>query len=191
MFRTKIFSRNGVEAYGQTHDGIRTYTVTDPRTGASFTNTIAALVIAKANELADRPDPGPSWDDLERAERSTTLAIARERLAEQNRQASMLAGGAGAANRLSDPAARKLAEGISRGGTLLRGSNDRYGLADLRMLKSLARRGWATLDSAVRPTRATITKAGVGFLIYREVTEPNGGVVTGRNLAEPGTPYRK
>ena len=150
MFRTQIFSRNGIEAYGETNpiSGVRSYTVTDPRTGTSFTNTIAALVIAKANELANRPAVKQIESPLPATERS----------------ASMLAGGAGAANHLSDPAARKLAEGIAMGGVLRRGTNDKYGYADLRMLKSLARRRWVTLDHAVRPTRATATKAGVRAL---------------------------
>lgn len=80
-------------------------------------------------------------------------------LIESERAASLLRGGS--LTNPSDPARTKLAEAASCGGQLVRGRIVDYGCADLRMLKSLARRGWLTLDHPIRPQAGHVTRAGL------------------------------
>lgn len=81
-------------------------------------------------------------------------------LIESERQCSGLAGGGGAANKMSTAVRERLRLAVKwtpEGQPVV---IHRCGRTNGRMLKAMARRGWLELDSKVRPSYGTVTDAG-------------------------------
>lgn len=154
-FRTRFFDRNGVTGEAWSANGIRQYCVTDTRTGDAMATTVSSLALRVAREWAQRPD-APA-----RQIESPLPAV--------ERQSSGLAGPSGsAANAMSEPVRRMLAEAAGRhSGLVLRGAR-RDGFYPLPMLRAAVRRGWLTPVGGTKYAfdGGQITEAGARALEY-------------------------